>query len=215
MAIKGLTSPVVGDYNYEKEKNTVSYHSGVVAGSAVEYGASWTTSEESKLYADDKEKESDGGTFQSGELTLGTDDLTPEVSKFILGIKEIEKSYGVNKTAKVIVYDDDMKRAPKGVGIIETHQLDGVPFYRAVVFPKVKFNIPENAATTKGETVEWQTPSITGSIMRSDEVSVNGNHPWQWFSDFESESAALEFLKDVLGVGVQAPLSVTSEQAEG
>ena len=78
---------------------------------------------------------------------------------------------------------------------IELHQEDDVDSYRAVFLNKVFFNIPENAATTRGETIEWQTPSIIATIQRSDEVSSNKSHPWMEDAWFETESAAIEWLE--------------------
>lgn len=146
MAIKGLSIPIVA--NYAASENTVTYSNGIVAGAAVEYTASWTTSEANNLYADNKIKESEAGTFQSGELTLGTSDLTQDVSKLILGLKEATFSYGESKEATELVYDDDMKNPYLGFGIIELHQNDDVDEYRAVFLPKVRFALPENTATT-------------------------------------------------------------------
>lgn len=193
MAIKGLSIPIVA--NYAATGSNVTYSNGMVAGAAVEYTASWTTSENNPLYGDNKIKENDAGTFQSGELTLGTTDLTQDISKLILGLKEATFSYGESKEVKELVYDDDMKNPYLGFGIIELHQNDDVDGYRAVFLPKVQFALPENTATTKGETVEWQTPSITGTIYRSDQENSNYKHPWMIDAWFETESDAIAYLK--------------------
>ena len=67
--------------------------------------------------------------------------------------------------------------------------------YRAVFLPKVFFDIPENAANTKGQTIEWQTPTITGTIQRSDQVDSNTSHPWMMDAWFEDEASALNWLE--------------------
>lgn len=198
MAIKGLSIPIVA--NYAATGSNVTYSNGMVAGAAVEYTASWTTSENNPLYADNKIKENDAGTFQSGELTLGTSDLTQDISKLILGLKEATFSYGESKEAKELVYDDDMKNPYLGFGVIELHQNDDVDEYRAVFLPKVQFALPENTATTKGETVEWQTPSITGTIYRSDQEDSNYKHPWMIDAWFETESDAIAYLKAKMSI---------------
>lgn len=198
MAIKGLSIPIVA--NYAATGSNVTYSNGMVAGAAVEYTASWTTSENNPLYGDNKIKENDAGTFQSGELTLGTTDLTQDISKLILGLKEATFSYGESKEVKELVYDDDMKNPYLGFGIIELHQNDDVDGYRAVFLPKVQFALPENTATTKGETVEWQTPSITGTIYRSDQENSNYKHPWMIDAWFETESDAIAYLKAKMSI---------------
>lgn len=198
MAIKGLSIPIVA--NYAATGGNVTYSNGMVAGAAVEYTASWTTSENNPFFADNKIKENDAGDFQSGELTLGTSDLTQEISKLILGLKEATFSYGESKEAKELVYDDDMKNPYLGFGIIELHQNDDVDGYRAVFLPKVQFALPENTATTKGETVEWQTPSITGTIYRSDQEDSNYKHPWMIDAWFKMESDAVAYLKAKMSI---------------
>ena len=212
MAIKGLSIPIVAIY--AASENTVTYSNGIVAGAAVEYTASWTTSEANNLYADNKIKESEAGTFQSGELTLGTSDLTQDVSKLILGLKEATFSYGESKKATELVYDDDMKNPYLGFGIIELHQNDDVDKYRAVFLPKVRFALPENTATTKGETVEWQTPSITGTIYRSDQSDSNYKHPWMMDAWLETESDAIAYLKAKMNITEPESMSVVSNEED-
>lgn len=192
MAIKGLSIPVIGDY--ENEGKNVTYSNPTVADKAVEYGVSWTTTDDNPLYADNTVAEQDSGVFQSGELTLGTADLTQELSKRILGLKIKTVNYGKEKSVEELIYDDGAKSPYLGFGIIELHQINNIDKYRAVFFPKIKFNLPEEAATTKGESVEWQTKSISASILRSDAVDENYNHPWMIDAWFESEAEAVTYL---------------------
>lgn len=210
MAIKGLSIPVVGKYSCTEK--TVSYSDGVIAGSAVEYSVSWTTSESNNLYADNNVEETDAGTFQNGELTLGTSDLTQEISKLILGLKTATFSYGEDKTAEEAVYDDDAAAPDLGYGIIEMHQINNVTKFRAVVLTRIRFNLPELSATTKGESIEWQTPSITATIMRSEQEDSNYKHPWMLDAWFETESDAIEYLKAKLGVTQPSAESITEDE---
>ena len=198
MAIKGLSIPVCGNYSYSSDTGKVTYEDPFIADSAVEYGVSWTTGDDNPLYADNKIKENDKGTFQSGELTLGTADLPQELSQKLLGTKTKEIQFGptgTQITAQEQTYDDDQKAPYLGFGIIEMHQIDDADQFRAVFFPKVYFVIPEEAATTKGESIEWKTKSITGQIMRSDEVDEDNKHPWMKDAWFKNESDALEYLQ--------------------
>lgn len=210
MAIKGLSIPVVGKYSCTEKK--VSYSDGVIAGSAVEYSVSWTTSESNNLYADNNVEETDAGTFQNGELTLRTSDLTQEISKLILGLKTATFSYGEDKTAEEAVYDDDAAAPDLGYGIIEMHQINNVTKFRAVVLTRIRFNLPELSATTKGESIEWQTPSITATIMRSEQEDSNYKHPWMLDAWFETESDAIEYLKAKLGVTQPSAASITEDE---
>lgn len=208
MAIKGLSIPVFGRYNNENGK--VTYTEGMINSHAVSYKLSVEASENNPLHADNRVVENDVGTFSSGSLSLETDDLTQEVSKFLLGAKEVTRNYGESKTVKTLVFDDSQKSPYLGFGIIEEHQNDDKNRYKAVWLKKVAFNIPENSATTRGEAIDWQTKTIEGIVSRSDEVSENGTHPWKESAWFDSEADALEFLKEMLGVGKTGKLVVTS-----
>lgn len=195
--IKGLSIPVVG--KYQNNNGTVTYSEPTIADHAVSYGISWTTSDNNPGYADNQIQENDKGTFQSGELTLGTADLPQKISAMILGIKVKESVQfgptGSQITADIGIYDDDQSAPFLGFGIIEMHQIDDVDKFRAVFLNKVYFNLPEESAETKGKSIEWQTKEITGAIQRSDEVNADRKHPWMEDAWFDTESNALEFLQ--------------------
>lgn len=197
MAIKGLAVPVFGEYNYNGGKAT--YTNGFVAGSAIEYGVEVEASENNPLYGDDYIIENDYGKFNSGTLTLNTSDLDQYTSKRLLGLKEVEVTVGDVKVTELVT-DDDAKTKPKGFGIIETHQINDKDKYRAVILCKVAMSIPEEAATTKGESIEWQTKEIEGTVNRTEEETENYKHPWKREAWFNTKNEALEYLKTVLNV---------------
>lgn len=196
MAIKGLSIPVVG--KYANNNGTVTYSDPTVANKAIEYSISWTVGDNNPLYADNNIAENDKGTFQSGELSLTTADLPQELSVLLLGTKTITEKMG-EENITTQIFDDSVNAPYLGFGIIELHQEDDTDSYRAIFLNKVFFNLPENAASTKGETIEWQTPTITGTIQRSDEVNENVSHPWMQDAWFETESAALAWLQHKCG----------------
>ena len=73
----------------------------------------------------------------------------------------------------------------------------GADKYRAIFFHKIKFSIPEDAASTQGESIEWQTPTIEGTIMRDD----GAKHGWKSEVTVDSEAVAIAYLKQKLGIG--------------
>ena len=203
MALKGLSKPYCGEYSFDEETNTVKYSNGYACDKAISYGVSVESGDDNPLYANNGIAEDSKGTFVSGDLTLGTTDLPQGLSKKILGLKTITKTYGGGKSVEINVYDDDQKSPYLGFGIIEMHQINNADKYRAVVLCKVKFNVNGENASTKGESVEWTTPEIVAKITRSDEVATDEagmKHPWKYDAWFDSESEADEFLKAVLGV---------------
>lgn len=200
MAIKGLSIPVFGKYNYNTTTKAVTYTDGIIGGHAIEYTISVEATENNPLYGDNRIIENDIGKFSSGTLSLGTDDLPAEISKYLLGLKEtsvvIEGLTDVLET----VYDDDAKAPELGFGIIETHQKNGVDKFKAVVLTRVTMSFPEDTATTKPESIEWQTKTIEGTVQRSEENNAQRKYPWKRESWFDSEDDALLYLKTILGV---------------
>ena len=197
MAIKGLTIPAFANYNYDGNK--VTYTNGFICGSAIEYGAEIETSDDNPLYGDDKIIEHDYGTFSTGTLTLNTSDLTQKDSKRLLNLKEIQTQIGDVQVTELI-YDDDAKASSKGFGIIETHQINDVDKYRALILCKVTPKNPAEAATTKGESIEWQTKELECGIERSDEETGDMKKPWKREAWFDNHADALEYIKTILNV---------------
>lgn len=208
MAIKGLSIPVFGNYNYDESTGKVSYTNGFRNPKACSYELSIESAEDNPLYADNQIAENDIGRFNTGTLSLETSDFTQETSQYLLNAKVIERTYGPGLTTKVMVFDDEQKSLPKGFGIIEMHQINNIDRYKAVILKKATFMIPSDAATTKGKTIEWQTHKIEATIARSDEVTKDENHPWKDEAWFDTEAQALEYLMYMLGVATN--LTITS-----
>ena len=138
----------------------MSYANGGVMGKATEANIEVETTEDNNLYADNAIAETDR-SFAGGTLTLSTDDLSQEVSKAILGIKEeaLTEITGVtDEDASELIYDDTQETPYLGAGFIIKKKVGGVYKWRAVVLTKVMFGVPSDAATTQGETIEWQVP---------------------------------------------------------
>lgn len=196
MAIKGLSIPFFG--RYTNNSGTVSYSEGKTIGHAIEYSIDVETGDDNPLYGDNMIVEHDNGRFQSGTLTLNTSELTGEVSKWLLGLTETTRTVGTSPnqvTVTEYVFDDNAAPLSVGFGIIELHQIDDTDIYKTVILNKITPHIPNSAATTKGETVEWQTEEIEFAIERSDAA----NHPWKIEAWHETETAAKTYLQTVLG----------------
>ena len=83
-----------------------------------------------------------------------------------------------------------------GAGIIEKMIVRGQTKWRAVVFTKTQFAVPEMAATTQGETIEWQTDAITANVMRDDSTT----HKWLRTAVFDSESKADAYICHIFNI---------------
>lgn len=190
----GLSRPYVALYN-ENGFGTVTYKNGIRAGRAVEYSVEVEAAEDNDFYADDGIAETDSGTFSSGTLSLTTAELEDVVTALILGIKAQEITVGENEVNE-LVFDDDMEPPYLGFGIIERGKVKGKLRFRAVVLTKIKFSIPSDAATTKGETIEWQTQEISGTILRDD----TEKHRWKRSATFDSWDDADAYIRQVLNI---------------
>lgn len=196
MAGIGLRKPFYAVYKYDEETGTVTYTGGGLLAKAVEFSASIESAEANNLYADDAIAEADH-SFGSGTISITTDDLLPEPSAAILGITPREITVGENgEKIKELVYDETVVAPNLGFGVIIPKVKDGVSAFRAVVFPKIVFNVPADAATTQGETIEWQTPTIEGAIYRSDAAG----HPWKREITVADEATAVAYIKQCLGI---------------
>ena len=196
MATIGLSKPYYAIY--AEAGGVVSYSDGAVMGKATEANISIETTEDNNLYGDNGLAETDR-RFANGTLTLSTTDLSQEVSKAILGLTEqaITGIDGVtDASVKELVYDDGQVTPYLGVGFIIKKKVNGAYKWRGVVLPKVMFSVPEDAATTQGESIEWQTPELTGTIMRDDSAT----HVWKKEATFTTEAQAEAYIKARLGI---------------
>lgn len=197
MATKGLMRPYYAIYGASGA--TVTYTDGGLAGHAISYSLTAEKGDDVDLYADNEIVETDHGKFRSGTLTLGTDNLSQDIAKALLGAKEVTRTVGSDSVTE-LVWDDDQASVEVGFGIVETKQVAGVDKYRAVVLARVAFSLNSEEANTKGETVEWQTPSIEGKVLRSAQVDENYKHPWKFEATFDSLKNAEDYIKAVLGI---------------
>lgn len=196
MAVIGLSKPYYGIYS--ATGNAVSYANGAVMGKATEANIEIDTTEDNNLYADNAIAETDR-SFAGGTLTLSTDDLSQEVTKAILGLTEtaITGIEGVTDTSvKELVYDDTQTTPYLGVGFIVKKKVGGAYKWRAVVLSKVMFSMPADAATTQGESIEWQVPELSATIMRDDSAT----HMWKREATFTTEAQAEAYIKARLNI---------------
>lgn len=196
MAVIGLSKPYYGIYS--AIGNAVSYANGAVMGKATEANIEINTTEDNNLYADNGIAETDR-SFAGGTLNLKTDDLSQEVTKVILGLTEtaITGIEGVTDTSvKELVYDDTQTTPYLGVGFIVKKKVGGAYKWRAVVLCKVMFSVPADAATTQGESIEWQVPELSSTIMRDDSET----HMWKREATFTTEAQAEAYIKARLNI---------------
>lgn len=196
MAKIGLSKPYYAIYS--NSGGTVRYSSGGLMGKAIEVDVSIESANDNNLYADNIIAETDR-TFGSGTITLTTDDLSQAVSKAILGVQEatITGITGITDTSpKELIYDDRQASPYLGIGFIIKKKVGGVDAWRAIVLRKVMFSVPADAAETQGESIEWQTPTIEGTVMRDDSTY----HTWKSETTLTTEAQAEAYIKSRLNI---------------
>lgn len=196
MAIIGVSKPYYAKYS--NDGFVVTYSGGGILGKATEVDIDIKTSEDNNLYADNGIAEADRA-FSGGTLTISTDDLSQEASKDITGGKEqtLEEIPGItDENVSELIMDDDLETPYMGFGIIIKKQKKNVTRWRAVVLTKIMFAVPSDSAITQGETIEWQTPELTATILRDD----TPKHKWKREATFTTEEQAELYIKHVLGI---------------
>lgn len=142
------------------------------------------TNNEAKLYGDDTLAESDT-SFSNGTITLGVTDDDDTVFSELLG-------HTLSNGAVIKAATD---AAPYvGVGRIVTKMVNGAYKYKVEFLYKVKFSEPSRDENTKGESIEFATPSIEGIIAALDDA----NNTWNISKTFNTKSDALTYLKNLM-----------------
>lgn len=196
MAKIGLSKPYFA--KYANNGTTVTYSGGALMGKAVELSIELEGADDNILYADNGPAESEN-TFAGGTCGLTTDDLMPDVMLDVLGIVEeaIENEAIRTENAKWYLFDDDQETPYLGFGAIVKIMKDKKVKWQAVILPKIQFTNPNDTFTTQGETIEFGTPEISGTILRDD----TEKHRWKMISSpMDTESDAEAAIKAFLNI---------------
>ena len=163
--------------------NVVSYAGAKSLGKAIDCKVS-IEKYEAELYADDTLAESDN-TFKKGTITLTIDEDDDTVFAEILG-HQVDK-----ETGEMVRKDTDI--APYvGVGRILTKVVNGTYKYKVEFLPKVKFSEPEQEEATKGDSVEFKTPAVEGTVQKL------ADGTWSKSKTFTSKEEAVTYLDELL-----------------
>jgi phi13 family phage major tail protein len=164
-------------------KTAPTYTDGIIIGKAISANVSVEVNE-AILYADDAVAES-VKAFKSGKISLNTDDLTYEVQGMLLGHSVSGDTLKANSN-DVAPY--------VGVGFYGAVIRNGVTKYRAVWFYKAQFGEFSDESKTKGDNIEFTTPTIEGTLM----ALPSGD--WKDETTVAAESDALAWLDAKAGI---------------
>lgn len=136
-----------------------------------------------ELYGDDGLCESDY-TFNKGTVTITVDDDDDTILAPLLG-------HDISEDGEIVRKDTDV--APYiAFGRILTKIVGGVYKYKVEYLSKVKFKDTMPDEATKGESIEFTTVSIEGSVMRK----TNGE--WSKSKTFTTYKDASDYLDSLL-----------------
>ena len=183
----------IGLNHFRYAKATVNATTGVVTyggaqspAKAISFQFTPTVSD-AKLYADDALAESDS-RVTGGDVTMGIDKEDFETMADLLGH---------TKDAGGEIIDNVNDTAPYvGLGRITRIMESGTQKFRATVLSLVKFSEPSEDESTMGESVEFGTYEITGTMV----IPANGK--WRHRKVFDSEASALSYINGLLGSSV-------------
>lgn len=182
MAKIGLTNFRYGVLT-EATDGTPTYGGPLTPGKAVSCTVDITNNDAS-LYADDALAESDT-SFAGGTVTMGLDEADLTTMANLLGH---------NLTAEGVMTRSVNDVAPYvGLGRIVTKMVSNTPKYKVEFLYKVKFSEPSQDNQTKGESVEFSTVELQGTVA----ALANGN--WSVTEEFDTKAAALTYLEGLLG----------------
>ena len=188
----------------EASDGTPTYDGAKSLGKAVSANVS-ITNNSAMLYADDQLAESDT-SFQTGTITCGVDEDADATFAPLLGHTITNGTVVKNAT----------DTAPfVGVGRIITKMVSGVYYYKAEVLFKVKFAEPSQSDTTKGESIEFSTSEIEGTI------ATLANGKWSTSQTFTTKANALAFIQGLFASGVTytytevTPVGTENPKTEG
>lgn len=122
---------------------------------------------EAILYADDGPAET-VKEFSKGTVSLGVDDIGTEAAAVLTGAAVDANGVLVASSEDVGKYVAIGFRAKKANGK-----------YRYFWLYKVRFSVPNTSLNTKGESVEFSTPTIEGTVLRRNKANEAGKHPWK------------------------------------
>lgn len=170
----GLKYPVYAFYS--DVTGSPAYSGGAVMAKAISANVSWEKND-GKLHADDDIDELDN-SVKSGTIAFELNQLSDAVQADLFGHK-------ITDDGEVAISESDI--SPNvGSGYYGKVKVDGAVKWRTVWLPKVIFGIPNDETKTKGESIEYQTPSIEGTIMRD----ITGRFCYKKLHDTEAEARA-------------------------
>lgn len=180
MAQYKVAYPYVAAIKAEPENTEATYETGLALGKMIDVEVT-PNFNEAPLYGDNALAEY-VKEFKDLDVSLNTTSLPTEAFKMLFG----QTLSDDNKETKANINDIANY---VGFGFVKSEMVNNVTTHFAVWFPKIKFTPPSEKCTTKGDSITWNTPNITGK------GTSDGIGNWKYTKMFDTEREALEFIK--------------------
>jgi phi13 family phage major tail protein len=189
MAVIGLRYPVWAPYASGGSGAAIVYGTPVVGDHAIEASISWERNT-NVLYGDDMPVEQDN-SIMSGTITFQFDHLSTALRASMLGM---------TGSGSPTTYEESDAVAPHGgFGYIKVLRNNGTQTYEAYWIHDVQFTMGDETAVTRGENIEWQTPTVEGKIFPA-ALDTSGVYKFRKMQVFATEALAKEYLNTIAGV---------------
>ena len=191
MAFIGMRYVVAAKISSYTAGSAPTYAAGMVIGKAIS-GNLTINRNDNPLYADDAIAEDDRGVTGMS-LELGLDDLLEPAAAYLGLVKE--SGSGEN----TVYYDSSKSPEDVGVGYIRVRRKNGADVFQACWMYKAVFALESEESQTKGETIEWQTPTINGRGAAID-IDGSGDLVFRVRKNFTTFDAAKTYLDGLAGI---------------
>lgn len=155
----------IAKYNYNKETNTVSYTDKTKVGDTMAVNMELKFAE-GRLYADGKLaeylKEATGGT-----ISMAVKYILEAAQKMMYGATESSRTAS-NKQIKGLRFSAKDVANYVGVSLYAPDKIDGVTKYTTMFAAKALFGPPAYSFATKGQNIEFKTPTTSGEFLPDD-----------------------------------------------
>lgn len=191
MAFVGMKYVVAAKLKTETAGSMPVYENGMVVGRAIGATVTYNRSDNT-LKADDVDAEAEN-SITGGTLSFTVDDIADTVQAMMLGQDVTTEDE----------YDEVGESSPYiGIGYIRVRRYKGVTSYVAYWIFKAQLGINSESAATKEETIQWQTPTLEGSMMgvQPDATMKTKFRRRKTFAGETAEKDAYDWLNRLAGI---------------
>lgn len=195
MAFVGMQHVVAAKITAKPDNAIPTYSAGMVIGKAIQAELSITRNS-NPLYADDVVAEDDN-SITAISVSIGMDDFSEEAQAYLGLLKEVTGSGADDKT----YYETSGSADSAGLGYMRVRRKGGITTYQGVWVLDVLFGVESENSQTKGESIEWQTPTVTGKAAAHMITTVDPNDPvFRMKKNFSTAAACIAWLDQQAGL---------------